>query len=288
MEINSTILNILKDKKIEEETSVNTTVEIQYKTDKKSTFTSSISNQLKQEKDIRKQNYDVEIDQSENYQKIHSDLNYLDCCLDLDLVTCPIVINDNLWYCLICATLPLFANISYNLQLDQIKKLKERLAYDLDEKMLYDRYNYKRLVKKSAFQNKLLNNENIFGPIIRQYFSDYFNVNIYIIYENLIVETTVTDNDNPNIFLLSQYPKLSIITINNGWGLFNKLEAGHILENFPERINTLKPVAKYKLDELKTIAEQLKIPLTEKMLNKDKRRKKLDLYTDICQKLSYC
>ena len=138
-------------------------MEIEYQPDQISTFTHNISNQLKQEKDIRKQNYDAEVDETENYQKIHSDLNYLDCCLDLDLVTCPITINDNLWYCLIGATLPVFTNFSYNLQIEKIKSLKTKMAYDLDEKMFYDRYNYKSLVKKSEFQNKLLHNEDIFG-----------------------------------------------------------------------------------------------------------------------------
>ena len=201
------------------------------------------------------------------------------------LHNCPNGESQQILYCIISAILPEFASYGIDLRNKNIKKIRERLAYDLDEKDLYSEYSYKKLFNKSKIQTILLEQKPIYEKWLLRYLSDYFNINICIIQHRLVVIASEYRN-RPTILLNVKNKRMGLYTSHNN-SIVPASLGNLIIENCNYLMEDLKIYSKYKMDELQKIAGALEIDITQEHNNKVKNRKKEDLYNDIKNSLYY-
>jgi len=206
--------------------------------------------------------------------------------LNLSPYKCPDDELHQVLYYLVSSIIPEFSSYGKELRLKYYKNLREKMAYDLDERDLYHNYSYKRLFNKTEIQNKLLSCKPIYDKWLLMYLSDYFDINICQIHEKLVFLTNEYKN-RPTILLTSCNRSIKTY-VNNGITL-HPASLGDIICKKSDYIMTeFKSISKYKLDELQQIASSLNIPITNQSdKGKIKNRKKDDMYSDIKNKIQY-
>ena len=206
--------------------------------------------------------------------------------INLCLYTSPDNELHQILYYIISSILPEFSSYQKELRLRCFKSMRERLAYDLDEKNLYNENSYKKVFSKTNIQNILLSCKPIHDKWLLIYLSDYFDINICTIYEKLVYISTEYKN-RPTILLNLTNRTLGTY-VNNGISL-HSASIGNMVCLMSEYVMTeFKVISKYKLNELQAISNALNIPIKNETDNgKVKNRKKDDLYSDIKNKLLY-
>ena len=160
-----------------------------------------------------------------------------------------------------------------------VKDLFNQMANDLEEKKLYNFFNYNKNHKfnRSSLSEKLHNYENIDKDslfYIKQYIIDYFNLNVYIFdNDNISVMKYCNkyDNDdykdldkyNTNIFLIKEDDLYVPVINKNCNGIFTYTITNNIIENI-NKINYKEDLSsknkkinykKMKLAELQELAK---------------------------------
>ena len=206
--------------------------------------------------------------------------------LNLSPYKCPDDELHQVLYYLVSSIIPEFSSYGKELRLKYYKNVREKMAYDLDERDLYHKYSYKRLFNKTDIQNKLLSCKPIYDKWLLMYLSDYFDINICQIHEKLVYLTNAYKN-RPTILLTSCNRSITTY-VNNGITLHTASLGDIICKKSDYIMTEFKSISKYKLDELQQIASSLNIPITNQTDNgKLKNRKKDDLYSDIKGKIQY-
>lgn len=147
-----------------------------------------------------------------------------------------------------------------------IEKIKIKIASNIDEdsNKYYDCFNYKKNFSKKLIQNGLLKN-NCLSSIL--YLIDLYKTNI-------VIKDIIT---NKYICLSSRYNKTDLYTFNNSWKYDKEIDLNDIIyERYDKNLNYLiydiksmyiydnnmDSLNNYKLDDLKTLAKNKNIVIT--------------------------
>ena len=131
-----------------------------------------VLNKAVSDKQINK-NSNIDEDESKLITVINLEHN-----LNLSPYKCPDDELHQVLYYLVSSVIPEFSSYGKELRLKYYKNLREKIAYDLDERELYQKYSYKKLFNKTDIQNKLLSSKPIYDKWFLRYLSDYFDINI--------------------------------------------------------------------------------------------------------------
>ena len=156
-----------------------------------------------------------------------------------------------------------------------IKKLIMKICSEIDEKSkeYYDNFKFNsKVMKKNIIQNSLqlsLQNKNTLSSLL--YLNDYYKTHFVILSNNCYFETC--SKNYKKDYILYQNHKYSFATLNNSYRLedlskiplSNDLKKGSIYQNY------LGPLSKYKVNELKEIALELNLSITENGKSKTKQ-----------------
>ncbi len=203
----------------------------------------------------------------------------------LQIYFCPGDELHQILYCICVAILPEFSSFTYETRLRHYKIIRERLAYDLDEKDLYQVYQYRKKFNKTTAQAMLLTQKPLVENWFLLYLSDYFNINICQIHESLVYLTSNYLN-RPTLLLNCQNNSIGLITQQGNAlhpaSLGEKIcqSAGYLMEEF-------KAISRYKVNELKQIAKALNIDTVDnESNNRIKSKKKEVIYQEVKNYLS--
>ena len=188
-----------------------------------------------------------------------------------------------------------------------VKNLRNRMAFDLDRLKLYSKFGYSKMnsFNRQKVYNTLINMnlvckpdmfDDVFMPVV-QYLADYFDINIVVYscdykFENLLDTELYFCKRGERLKMNNDLPFVEFIFTTRFCPVVNKDGCG--VRKFNERIGKMyenvkmdyidyKPMAKYKLEQLVSMADERKIELkkrsdkTTKMIKKSKR----DLYEDL-------
>ena len=209
---------------------------------------------------------------------------------------CPLNESEYLLYGIMRALLPEFTSLDQSQRRCHYREVKQRLAYDLEEKGYYESFGYKRLYNKTQIQNELLDMRR---PIERSWFlrylSDYFHLNILIAVKGLCYTTR---EPFPAPVLLMEYDGRRLTPIRSTSGIFPASFLETILTNDILCLTRLESISNYKISILQDIAQRLSIPITQGTHNIDtsccssearrsKKRRKSELYQDIKASLGW-
>jgi len=142
----------------------------------------------------------------------------------------------------------------------------KKLLREFDVYKLFKKYNYKRQFKKSELRNSLINKEDN-NDMIRQFLSDYLNINL-IILTNTKINTYCKDNQyeifRPTIIIYEHENKFSYIS--------DKIEDKNI---FTSEDNINLKLAKYFLSNevIKSFEEKNKQTIMETLKKKEEEEK---------------
>ena len=173
-----------------------------------------------------------------------------------------------------------FLSLNDDKQLKFIKELKFKMAFDLDKKDLYEKFNYRQIrFKKSNFQELLIENKKIDTNHFYKYLGDYFNLNLLIVGKNVEFmnnyskdrySIVIFKNNNDEIYI--QYNLEGNSLINDLY--IKTLNIGIIKENDTFYKNK-------KLNELQNIASKLNIEILKQGKNGLKKKTKKELIEEI-------
>ena len=152
-----------------------------------------------------------------------------------------------------------YRHFTFKSRLEFIKKMFQQMSYDLNEKNLYNAFNYNKNHKFSLHKlEKYLKNIQEYDfdaeeyEIVRQYFVDYLSLNVYVIfeekekfnmvncvnykYQNKNFETEYKlDKYNPSVILVKRGERYSAIIEENSNGTFLYNEHNTILNFLQEK-----------------------------------------------------
>ena len=209
--------------------------------------------------------------------------------------TCPSNESEYLLYGIMCALLPEFTSLDQSQRRCHYREVKQRLAYDLEEKGYYESFGYKRLYNKTQMQNELLDMRRpIERSWFRRYLSDYFHLNIFIAVKGLCYATR---EPFPAPVLLMEYDGRRLTPLRSTSGQPIGIFPASFLETLQSNdilcLTRLESISNYKISVLQDIAQRLSIPITQQnnteMTQKcrPKKRRKNELYHDIQTSLGW-
>ena len=192
--------------------------------------------------------------------------------------------NNNLYNnfvsCIVSEYDPLYLTIPENERKMYMKKLMIEICSEIEEKSDSKYYNYKfneKIMKSSIIQYGLQmweKKDNYISSIY--YLNEYYKKHFVIIYDNKIYETCF--KNYPKIYLNYLNDKIMIkedinFQSNDLKDLFNKIKLKNDIKKDMKNIYKLflNPISKYKLDDLKKIAEECNILLKDGSKNKTKQ-----------------
>lgn len=189
--------------------------------------------------------------------------------------------SDNLIYSIIGTIYPEFVNFNSDYKYKQLYSLGQKLGYDLDELHLFNKFNYKGLINKLKFQNKLIQPSEIFQierAWIQNYLSDYFNINIVILVNYLTFITKNFSENRLSIIIYYERGNYYVLTNNYQRGLFPYQLLQNIIDEFKDKrgvnpIIKLEPISKYNMAEVISIAKCLDIEIQDSETGKRKPKK---------------
>jgi hypothetical protein len=146
-----------------------------------------------------------------------------------DSYTVNTIVLKNSFISSICMILdkPSFIISNYLSKINTVAELKNKLAYDLDEKNLYKLYNLKEVskFKKSDLQKNILQieNDDVIDYSITSYISHIFNCNIIIIYfkDKKYVHANVYDDTKDTLIYIVYDVTFYILCNNENNNKFN-------------------------------------------------------------------
>lgn len=197
---------------------------------------------------------------------------------DISLLDPPSTEKDLPLFCFCTALLPTLASQSQHARNRCLQKIRQRLAYDLDEDNKYIELGYQKEYKKSEMQSSLMNRGPVWKPWILRYLSDYFQVNVIVCCRDLLVYPSF-QKDRTSIILVHDRRRLFLATHSDGESLFDPETTQHLLESQPNHLHKLLVLSRYKANEVKQLAEALHIPIQK--TGRNQNRKKDELYLDI-------
>ncbi len=203
----------------------------------------------------------------------------------LQIYYCPSDELHQILYCICVAILPEFSSFSHDIRLRHYKIICERMAYDLDEKDLYQVYQYRKKFNKTTAQTMLLTQKPLVENWFLLYLSDYFNINICRIHESLVFLTSNYLN-RPTLLLNCQNRNIGLVT-QQGNALHPASLGKQICQSAGYLMEEFKAISRYKIDELKLIATALNIDTIDNESNKRiKSKKKEVIYQEVKNHLS--
>ena len=213
--------------------------------------------------------------------------------LDIDIInTNHPFYSSSIIYNFIVSIIPNIIHYTPDYKFKIINNFCNKLSYGITDKRLFDKFNYKSLISRNKIQMSLIDNNlrfNIHYREICTILSDYFNVNIILLIENILVYTSHHNNKNLSCIFIYSNKKYSILMNNKYSGLFpptfiNLLETYLFTKTNLHPIIRLEPLSKYKLEDILLLSKALNIQLVktnDTINNKEKKRTKLELYNDI-------
>ena len=193
--------------------------------------------------------------------------------------------NDNFISSFISGILPEYSSENIESKRKSINNFKQRLAYDLDEKNLYEKFNYKKVFKKNSLQQELLHNQNIDNYNIRKYISDYFDIDILIVVDELLITSNLSVQ-KPFMIFTYLNNKLSLLNDGHGKVLFDSETFIKLKLKYDVVIDKLQSKTKYKAENIQLIANKLNIEITTDINGKLRNKKKDDIYDLVQLRLS--
>ena len=139
-----------------------------------------------------------------------------------------------------------------------IKQVREKLAYELDEKKLYLKFGYRKLINKSESQNRIIQGKTYSQFWFMKYLSDYFNLNILMIYQGIIIKPNPIINA-PCLILIKEEKKIKLLQLASKSILSASL-GKQILDLFPYHLTEWKSISHYKSPYLKELSKQVGYP----------------------------
>lgn len=207
--------------------------------------------------------------------------------IDVHLVACP---KEELHVFLFSVTVALYPELlSYQLpeRLRCFKRIRSRMAFDLDDRGLFVKYGYRGSFRKTVAQDELFGDKPIYSYWFRKYLSDYFNVNILVLFHDMVI-TFSPIKYRTSLIYYYQDGGLQILSHSNGKCFFDYDIITKITESNKLILEHIHPVSKYKLKELQQIAVSLDLPITCKSSGSNIRNiVKSTLYLDISNRLSW-
>lgn len=197
--------------------------------------------------------------------------------------------SQNIIYNFIISVFPSINNYNKEFRYKIIENFCNSLSFGLTERKLFEKYKYKSLITKNKLQNYLLSSEKRFTIPFNQInliLTDYYNVNIIVIIENLLLYNCHHNPNRLSLLYLYYNKKFIVISNNKHFGLFppeyiKKLENIIYEKNNIRPLDKLYPISKYKLPEIINIAKSLNIQIQKTVSNKSKNKTKLELYNEI-------
>ena len=191
--------------------------------------------------------------------------------------------SNHLLYVFLYALYPNIINISKN-RLDLfIQSFCEELVFQISDHNMFKHSRYKKMISLTKLQNQLLDFPNIQFPyhILTSILSDYFNINIILFVEKLIIRNTYFDESKLCLLLTYKHNKFYVIC-NGEYPLIHpkiylKIENAFHDETQFHPIFKLEKISKYKSTDIQQLSKLLNINIT---IN-SKKRKKEEVYDDI-------
>ena len=216
-------------------------------------------------------------------------LSQLESVLHLKVGTlaCP---TDELQTFMYAVTVALYPEIiSYQLPERRrcFKQIRSRMAFDLDDRNLFTKFGYRGVFRKTVAQDLLFAEKPISSAWFRRYLADYFDMNIVVVYENIVV-TFAPIKFRTSLICYYDHCGLQILTHGKGTCCFDYNVVLRLLQTGRPVIDQLRIIGKYKLKELQQLATGLGIPITCKGNNANvKNIVKQALYQDVSNSLSW-
>jgi len=225
----------------------------------------------------------------EDDESLSPQLSQLESVLQLKVgaLPCP---TDELQTFMYAVTVALYPEIiSYQLPERRrcFKQIRSRMAFDLDDRKLFTKFGYRGVFRKTVAQDLLFAEKPIRSAWFRRYLADYFDMNIVVVYENIVV-TFAPLKFRTSLICYYDHSGLQILTHGNGACCFDYNVVERLLQTGRPVIDQLQIVGKYKLKELQQLATGLRIPITCKGNNANvKNIVKQALYQDVSNSLSW-
>lgn len=192
----------------------------------------------------------------------------------------------NLFYILLVSLYPNFHNFTNEQKKTYVDKFCNQLSFSLTSNGTLKNYNYRGIISENTLQNSLISEkERIMIPFttLASFLSDYFNINIVVFINNLVLETLHHDPERMCLILFYKDGKYSIIS--NGY--LTNLFPPNLLKNIYSDldqilvINKLQSLGKYKIKNIQDIALKLNIKLETVVDGKTKKKTKNTLYEEV-------
>lgn len=176
------------------------------------------------------------------------------------------IISHDILDIIVSILVPESITFSNSILLKYIGKLRYTLAYDLDSRMFYYNYKYKKFFNKSDGQAKIINNKHNNKIWFIRYISDYFKINILLVIQLLVIK--INPYNNYPTIILGITPRNSLQLYNNNNNSIHTASFGKdFISKMEYSILGWNKIQHYKVDELKKIFNALQIQ-TDKKLTK--------------------
>tara|TARA_Y100001970_G_C14167995_1_gene822472 strand:+ start:1006 stop:1725 length:720 start_codon:yes stop_codon:yes gene_type:complete len=181
--------------------------------------------------------------------------------------------------CILSEYDPIYGTIPTEEKSMYMNKLIIEICSQIDEKPECNYYNYqfnKKVMKPSIIQYGLQNNKiNYISSIY--YLNEYYKKHFIIVFDNKIYETCL--KNYPKVYLKYSMGKVMINETNNIKDIkdikdiFNKINLKNDIKKDIKSIYQMKlnPISKYKVDDLKKLAQECNISLKDGSKNKTKQ-----------------
>jgi len=182
----------------------------------------------------------------------------------------------NLVSCIISEFDPMFQTLNENEQKHYLSQKIMEICSKIDESdNFYRDYGFnEKIMKSHLIQQGLQTHEKKVNHISSVYYlNELYKKHFVIVHQNIAYETTL--KNYPKVYLSIQ-GKVKIgdevITKGNLNDLFDKI---HLVNDIKKEMKSvykmfLEPISKYKIDDLKTIAQECNLSLKDGPLNKNK------------------
>ena len=196
--------------------------------------------------------------------------------------------GDNLFYILLVSLYPNFHNFTNDKKTQYIDIFCKELSFNISKRGTLKKYNYKGIISENNLQNTLLDQKERFSlsySTLSSFLADYFNINIVVIINHLVIETLHHDPERLSLLMFYKNDKYSIGTNNYLTNLFPPSVLKKIYTDINELlvINKLQSCSKYKLKDIQDIALKLDISIDQTINDKIKKKTKNSLYDEIVQ-----
>jgi len=195
----------------------------------------------------------------------------------------------NLVTCIVSEFDPMFQTLNENEQKTYLSQKIMEICSKIDESdNFYHDYGFnEKIMKSHLIQMGLQTHEKKINHISSVYYlNEFYKKHFVIIHQNIAYETTL--KNYPKVYLSIQGNRVKIIdeTEFNKGNLNDLFDKIHLVNDIKKEMKSvykmfLDPISKYKIDDLKTIAQDCNLSLKDDPLGKNKNKNKSQLYKEI-------